>query len=189
MFLGYDPQKIESFRGFILNGYEVIHRNDKLINSACLDSIDLVISYGYRYLIPKSILDIAHMPILNLHISLLPFNRGAHPNFWSFYDGTPSGISIHLIDEGIDTGGLIAQEEIFIDSKTNTFKTSYDYLNARIQSLFVKTFPALISSDYEAFPQSGFFSQHLKDDLPKDFRGWNSNIFSEINRLKSMKND
>lgn len=116
----------------------------------------------------------------------MPFNRGAHPNFWSHYDGTPSGVSIHMIDEGIDTGDIIAQEKFFIDPKENTFKTSYDYLNTRVQALFVKTFPDLRSGDYKVFSQSGHSSQHVMDDLPKDFRGWDCNIYAEINRLKSI---
>ena len=41
-------------------------------------------------------------PIVNLHISYLPFNRGSHPNYWSFVENTPKGVSIHEIDEQIE---------------------------------------------------------------------------------------
>ena len=44
--------------------------------------------------------------------------QGAHPNFWSFYDNTPSGVTIHLIDAGIDTGDVLYQKKlIFIQMK------------------------------------------------------------------------
>lgn len=185
LFIGYNPKEIDAFKGKIFDDLDVEHNNDKLANPSYLDSFDLVVSYGYRYLIPKSLLDAIHIPVINLHISLLPFNRGAHPNFWSFYDGTPSGVSIHMIDEGMDTGDIIAQERFFIDPKENTFKTSYDFLNAKVQALFVKIFPDLTSGNYKTFPQKGISSQHVMDDLPKGFRGWECNIYDEIKRLKS----
>ncbi len=62
--------------------------------------------------------------IINLHISFLPWNRGAHPNFWSFYDDTPKGVTIHLIDEGIDTGAIIYQKEITFDRNEKTFESN-----------------------------------------------------------------
>ena len=52
-----------------------------------------------------------------MHISYLPFNRGAHPNYWSFKDNSPKGVTIHFIDNGIDTYidffGLKAAKKIF----------------------------------------------------------------------------
>ena len=53
------------------------------------------------------------IPIVNLHKAYLPYNKGAHPNFWSFAENTPSGITIHVIDSGIDTGNIIYRK--FID--------------------------------------------------------------------------
>jgi methionyl-tRNA formyltransferase len=55
---------------------------------------------------------------LNLHISLLPLNRGAHPAAWAIREGTKHGVTIHKIDSGLDTGEIVYQEEIdyfFID--------------------------------------------------------------------------
>lgn len=46
---------------------------------------------------------------MNLHISYLPWNKGADPNFWSCIDGTPAGVTLHHIDAGVDTGDIIAQ--------------------------------------------------------------------------------
>ncbi len=41
----------------------------------------------------------------------LPFNRGAHPNFWSFMEKTPSGVTMHEINSGIDKGKIIVQKK------------------------------------------------------------------------------
>lgn len=97
--------------------------------------IDFIISYRYRFKIKKEIIDSFPGKIINLHISLLPQNRGADPNFWSFFENTPKGATIHYVDEGIDTGDIIVQKEIFF-SKGETLRTSYEKLQQEIQSLF-----------------------------------------------------
>ena len=62
----------------------------------------MIVSFGYNKLIKKLILKFVNCPIYNIHISYLPYNKGAHPNFWSFIDRTPHGVSIHKINENID---------------------------------------------------------------------------------------
>ena len=111
LFLGYDKSE-NSLPDFLSEkGHEVLHSNKK-INST--KNFDLVISYGYRHIIPKKIIS-SSTPIINLHMSFLPFNRGAHPNFWSHFENTPSGVTIHLMDVGIDTGDCLFQKKVFID--------------------------------------------------------------------------
>ena len=68
-------------------------------------------SFGYRKIIHNKILKKLHKPIVNLHISYLPYNRGSHPAFWAFLDRTPSGVTIHELDKGIDTGKIIFQKK------------------------------------------------------------------------------
>jgi methionyl-tRNA formyltransferase len=58
---------------------------------------DFIVSYGYRYMLRRPI--IGTVPAINLHISYLPWNRGADSNLWSWIDGTPKGVTIHDIDE------------------------------------------------------------------------------------------
>jgi len=70
----------------------------------------------------------------------LPWNRGANPNFWSFVEKTPKGVTIHKIDEGLDTGPIILQKEIEIDDRKNTFRSSYEVLHSIIQELFRKNY-------------------------------------------------
>lgn len=80
-----------------------------------------VISYNYSYIVSKEIIALLHGHIVNLHASYLPWNRGASPNFWSFVEDTPKGVSIHFMDEGLDTGDLIAQEELVFEEKKRRF--------------------------------------------------------------------
>ena len=99
-------------------------------------SVDFVVSYRYRHIIKKDTIDYMKGHIINLHISLLPWNRGADPNLWSFLEDTPKGITVHYIDTGIDTGDIIVQQHIMFDLEHETLSTSYQKLNEKIIQLF-----------------------------------------------------
>ncbi|MEO8955654.1 MAG: methionyl-tRNA formyltransferase [Ktedonobacteraceae bacterium] len=63
--------------------------------------------------IPRAIIDIPHLGCLNVHPSLLPANRGPVPLFWTFHEGREqTGVTIHLMDEGMDSGDILAQRVI-----------------------------------------------------------------------------
>lgn len=135
---------------------------------------DWIISYGYRHIINQQIINASKNPIINLHISYLPFNRGAHPNYWSFKEDTPKGVSIHFINHGIDTGPILVQKKcIFLE--TDTLATSYKKLKDTIEDLFYFSFDKIISHTLKATPQIGQGTYHKIDDLPPNI-DWNTNI-------------
>ena len=115
---------------------------------------DAFIVYGYRKIIPKSILIQMKAPIVNMHISLLPWNKGAHPNFLSHYEGTPSGVSLHLLDSGVDTGPLISQRYVPIDARNHTFESSYKILRNEIEELMLEYIPSIISRKFQTYTQN-----------------------------------
>ncbi|OPY66110.1 MAG: Linear gramicidin synthase subunit A [Syntrophorhabdus sp. PtaU1.Bin050] len=104
---------------------------------------DLVISYNYRHFIPKDVVAVLGGRAINLHISLLPWNKGADPNVWSFLEDTPKGVTIHLIDEGIDTGNILLQKELFFNEGEETLMSTYNILHKEIQDLFMKNWEQL----------------------------------------------
>ena len=125
-------------------GHNIIFSENRLgIKSSKLQHTDIIISFGYRHIIPKEIIKKFQNKIINLHISLLPWNRGADPNLWSFLDKTPKGVTIHYIDEGIDTGAIISQREVFLNTN-GTLRSTYNILIQEIKELFVQTWPDLI---------------------------------------------
>ena len=85
---------------------------------------DLIICDRCTFLLTAEQIKRVNNNCFNIHPSLLPYNRGYYPNFWSFYENTPSGTTIHAIDEDIDTGKIIAQTE-FVFSESDTLRTSY----------------------------------------------------------------
>lgn len=69
----------------------------------------------FSHYIPRGILDIPRLGCLNVHPSLLPANRGPDPLFWTFRIGDrETGVTIHLMDEGLDSGPIVAQEHISV---------------------------------------------------------------------------
>lgn len=104
---------------------------------------DWVVSFGYRRIIPQDLLNRLPGRFINLHISYLPWNKGADPNFWSFFDDTPKGVTIHLIDAGIDTGAILAQRRMSFE-RSDTLATTYSKLRTEIVALFAEFWPALV---------------------------------------------
>ena len=109
LFLGYDKTETKIIDELIRVNCDV-KQSKKKINSP---NFDLIISFGYKFLIKKYFLEKSKCPIINIHISYLPYNKGYHPNFWAFFENTPSGVTIHLVDEGIDTGPILFQKSRF----------------------------------------------------------------------------
>jgi methionyl-tRNA formyltransferase len=131
-------------------------------------------------------LDKIKCPIINLHISYLPFNRGAHPNFWSFFDNTPSGVSIHLIDEGIDTGPIIYQKRVKFSATERTFNKTYVKLKHEVEKLFLSQLKNILLDKWISNPQIGKGTYHSIRDLPSEFSGWNADIQNELEKLSNV---
>ncbi len=103
--------------------------------------------------------------IVNLHPSLLPFNRGMHPYYWSLVEGTPAGVSIHYIDEEIDSGLLLCQKKIETDI-TTTGSSLYEEAENEIISLFKQNYDMIVEGSLNATKvnvEEGTF--HLKKEL------------------------
>jgi methionyl-tRNA formyltransferase len=76
---------------------------------------DIMCVACFSLYIPRTILDIPRLGCLNVHPSLLPTNRGPDPLFWTFHDGEhETGVTIHMMDEGMDTGPIVAQEKLVV---------------------------------------------------------------------------
>ena len=112
---------------------------------------DMIVSYNYKYIIYKPVLDCVNRKAINLHISYLPWNRGAQPNFWSFFRNTPKGVTIHLIDEGLDTGDILLQKRLYFDENVETLSSTYEDLHYEIQKLFIKNWDQL--KHFEIIPK------------------------------------
>lgn len=126
---------------------------------------DLIISYGYKYILRPPVVQAYPGSIINLHISYLPWNRGYHPNFWSFYEDTPKGVTIHYIDEGIDTGDILLQKIVEFTPEEDTLVKTYDRLRQEIEELFIENWYELRRATIQPKTGQGGGSHHFRREL------------------------
>lgn len=152
--------------------------------------INFIVSFGYKHIIKKSVLEYLPDRVINLHISYLPWNRGADPNLWSFLEDTHKGVSIHYIDEGIDTGDIIVQKRVSLDEDNETLATSYNKLEMCIIDLFKETWPNIIANNMHRLKQKGAGSFHKTGDKSKHMdlltNGWDTEV-KKLIRAASIK--
>lgn len=91
-------------------GWEIAVHTDQPTGLTTLGQADLAFASRYRHKLSPD--HLAVCPVLNVHPSLLPWNRGSCPNVWPLLDGSPAGVSIHWMDAGIDTGPVVLQRAV-----------------------------------------------------------------------------
>lgn len=114
---------------------------------------DFGISYRYRHIFKKPVIDWFCGKLVNLHIAYLPWNRGADPNLWSFLTKTPSGVTIHKIDTGLDTGSILVQRKVTHDIDKDTLESSYRRLTSAMEALFMESAETIFRGDIAPCPQ------------------------------------
>lgn len=105
---------------------------------------DIGLSVLFGYIVKKELLNLLPEGCINLHPALLPYNRGAYPNVWSIVDQTPAGVTLHYMDEGIDTGDIISQREVEVEP-IDTGESLYRKLEMASLELFTETWPLIRS--------------------------------------------
>lgn len=182
VFLGYNNKETSLINFLKKKNFRVVSYKQKKPSKISLNNDDIIISFGYRHIIKKNKLKKLKKTPINLHMSYLPYNRGSHPNFWSFINNTPKGITIHEIDEGIDTGKIILQKKIlFKKGKKITFKNSYNLLFIELEKLFKKNYLYILSGNYKTKKNKKVGKIHLKKDLKKKVN-WNLPIQEYIKK-------
>ncbi len=124
---------------------------------------DFLVSHGYRHIIRPDVLRLVPDRAINLHIAYLPWNRGADPNLWSWIEDTPKGVTIHHIDELLDTGDIIAQRVVSF-GEDETLATSYARLQDEIVRLFAGHWPSIRRGRSGRTPQPADGSVHRVAD-------------------------
>jgi len=135
----------------IFNGAQL--RQPEVLQAIKALNPDIGLSVLFDYLLPPEFIEIFPSGIINLHPSYLPYNRGNYPNVWSIVEGTPSGVTLHYIDEGVDTGDIIAQKEVLVEP-IDTGETLYRKLERESVRLFQEIWPLIKARRAPRIPQS-----------------------------------
>jgi len=123
---------------------------------------DLIIVTAYGQILPQSILDIPPHGCLNLHGSLLPRLRGASPVAFAILEGhSETGVTVMLMDAGMDTGPILAQRSTSIgDYDTST--TLGLRLAKMSANLLAETIPLWISGDIQPIGQDNSLATYSR---------------------------
>lgn len=132
----------------------VFDSGDKLVDYLKQGKIDcdLGVLAWWPKIIKPPLLNQPRLGFINTHPSLLPYNRGKHYNFWSIVEDAPFGVSLHFVDEGVDSGDVIAQQAITYDW-TDTGGTLYHKAQEAMVELFHDSYPRLRTLDIPRHPQ------------------------------------
>lgn len=145
---------------------------------------DIFITCYWAHLLRPEAFNIPKFGCLNFHPALLPYNRGWYPSVYPFLDGSPFGVTLHLIDEGADTGPIIAQREIIPKVHENS---GHLYLNAQkeITSLFFETWEKLKLEGIKPIEQDhSRFTYHSK----KEISSYDEINLDEVGTFKKLIN-
>ena len=117
----------------------------ELLKQLELNAVDLIVLAGYMRIIGPTLLTAYANRILNIHPSLLP----SFPGKSSIQDAfeaneKETGVTVHVVDAGVDTGPIIAQEKVAILPED-----TIDSLEARIHQVEHRLFPQVIQKVIE----------------------------------------
>lgn len=128
-------------------------RNKEAVEELASFHPDLIVTAAYGQILPKSLLEVPELGCVNVHGSLLPAYRGGAPIQRSIINGeSKTGITLMYMAEGLDTGDMIAVEEVEITDE-DTSGTLFEKMGAAGAALLKRELPRLLAGRVEAQPQ------------------------------------
>ncbi|MBU2028337.1 methionyl-tRNA formyltransferase [Patescibacteria group bacterium] len=150
---------------------------------------DLIIVADYGKIIPPAVLKLPPRGVINIHPSLLPKFRGSSPiqNVLLFGE-TKTGTTIMLLDEGMDTGDILAQERMKIQSG-ETFSELSLRLAQLSSQLLLKTIPLWLAGKIEPQKQDEAQASQCRMIKKEDGKiNWTQKADEIFNRYRAFEN-
>lgn len=148
---------------------------------------DMVVVAAFGQILPKAIIDFPKMGCLNIHPSLLPKYRGAAPLNWSIIRGeTKTGVTIMMMDEGMDSGDILMQEETPL-GYSETFGELHDRLAKLGADMLLKTIAQLEAGTARRQGQDTdavTFAPRLTKETGKI--NWGDNAVNIVNLIRGL---
>ncbi len=148
---------------------------------------DMIVVAAFGQILPKALLDLPSYGCLNIHPSLLPKYRGAAPLHWSIIRGeTTTGVTIMLMDEGMDSGDILLQEKTPL-SPDETFGELHDRLAQMGAGLLLTTIELVISGAARRQKQDASavtFAPRLTRETGKI--AWNDRVADIVNLIRGL---
>jgi len=128
-------------------GMAPINLKDEDVCEKVIESYDVVLSLHCKQIFPAKL--VKNITCINVHPGFNPHNRGWYPQVFSIINKKPIGATIHVMDELVDHGPVIAQDKIQI----NDCETSFDVYNKVIElekKLISNNLEIIVTGSYKA---------------------------------------
>lgn len=145
------------------------HINDEIAVSAIKEfNIDWLFIIGWSQIASKQVIEAPNLGAIGAHPTLLPVGRGRAAIPWAIIKGLDkTGVSFFKLDEGVDTGLILGQEEIPIQVK-ETATTLYNKVNIAHETLIKKLYKSLKEDTIAEQKQDESKATYWEGRKPKD---------------------
>lgn len=141
---------------------EKVKNNPEILEQLKSLGADIFVVVAYGKILPKELIDLPQFKTVNVHFSVLPKYRGASPIQFALLNGDEqTGTSIFVLDEGMDTGPLLAQEIVNVDPGENYFLLA-DKLAKLSASIINQVLEDYASGKITPLPQDEERATHTK---------------------------
>lgn len=148
---------------------------------------DLNISVSYDQILRKPILASSKMGFINVHAGKLPYYRGRNVINWAIINGEKEiGITVHFVDEGIDTGDIIVQRTIPV-SWTDTYAEVLDKTVEIIPHAIKEALESISAGTAQKRPQSHLPGTYFaKRSLGDEWLDWADSSLNIYNKIRAI---
>lgn len=148
---------------------------------------DMVVVAAFGQILPKEILDRPPLGCINVHPSLLPRHRGAAPMNWTLIHGDAwTGVTIMMMNEGVDTGDILLQEKTPVEAE-ETYDHLHDRLSRMGADLLLQTIQTIEAGTAIRVPQDegeGTYAPRLKKE--DGLISWQDKALTIARRIRGL---
>ncbi|REE01641.1 methionyl-tRNA formyltransferase [Marinoscillum furvescens] len=163
--------------------------SEKFYSEAQEFDCDLFVSMSFNQIFRKEIIGLPRFNTINCHAGKLPFYRGRNILNWALINNESEfGITVHFVDEGIDTGDIILQETYPI-SEEDDYKTLLEAAYVGCAEILYKAIKMIQSGDFTPIKQEsvhpvGFYCG--RRSLGDEIIDWNQNSRDIFNFIRAI---
>jgi len=148
---------------------------------------DLFLINSYSMILKKDLLSIPKIKTLNIHRALLPKNRGCNPIQWGIINEDKyAGVSLHEVDEGIDTGAIIDQRKTLI-TINDTWVSINERINSLTSELILENLEKIVNNQWTSQIQDDTKAIYNRRRKPEDgFFDWSLPTIAIYNLVRAL---
>jgi methionyl-tRNA formyltransferase len=142
--------------------------NESFVEAMRAMQPDLLFSMSYEKILKKAVLQIPRFGAMNIHFSRLPRYRGCLPIVYALSEEEPViGVSVHYMDEGIDTGDIVAQDAVPVAREDTAFTLYFKCVELGTR-LFRETYPRIARGRNARMAQDNGAASYHPQQYPHD---------------------